>query len=188
MKIKLTIRFFFLVIGFSVAHEKLKAQEGIYKYVFLSGVNSPGTTLIGSSITINGVSSTGFKGTVGAYKLVQTTGNATIKAHINSGDKVSITNSNVIEGNIAAGNSSGSSGTIVSIGSSVTLTGNIDSKGNIVVGGGSVNGTVNVFPGTYSGPTPSNPVIGNNPQVPDLPALPAPKTFSSPPTTNITGN
>ena len=187
MRIKLTFRILFLVLGFFLAHQKSEAQD-LYKYVFLSGQNSPGTTLIGSSITINGVASNGFKGTVGAYKLVQTTGNATIKAHINSGDKVSITNSNVIEGNIAAGNSSGSTGTIVSIGSSVSLTGNIDSKGNIAVGGGTVNGTVNVLPGTYSGPTPSNPVIGNNPQVPALPTMPAPKTFSSPPTTNITGN
>jgi hypothetical protein len=126
MRIKLTFRTFFLLLGFSLAHEKLAAQD-IYKYVLLSGPNSPGTTLFGSSITINGISSSGFKGTVGAYKLVQTTGNTTIKAHIQSGDKVIITNSNVIQGNIAAGNSSGSTGTIVSIGSSVSLVGNIDS-------------------------------------------------------------
>ena len=189
MRIKLTFRTLFLLLGFSFAHQKLAAQD-LYKYVLLSSDNQPngtGITLIGSSITINGVSSTGFKGTVGAYKMVQTTGNATIKAHIHSGDKVSITNSNVIQGNIAAGNSSGSTGTVVSIGSSVSLTGNIDSKGNIVVGGGTVNGTVNVL-GTYSGPTPSNPLIGHNPQVPDLPTMPAPKNFSAPPTNNVTGN
>ncbi|HEX6170691.1 MAG TPA: S8 family serine peptidase [Chitinophagaceae bacterium] len=190
MRIKLTYKILALTLGFSLAQEKLKAQDNLFQYVLLSSDKAPngtGITLIGSSITINGVASTGYKGTVGAYKMVQTTGNTTIKAHILSGDKVSITNSNIIEGNIKAGNSSGSTGTVVSIGSSVTLTGNIDSKGNIVVGGGSVNGTVNVL-GTYSGPTPSNPVIGNNPQVPALPTMPAPKTFSSPPTTNITGN
>src|SRR6187431_3008708 len=185
MRIKLTFRTLFLLLGFSLAHEKLAAQD-LYKYVLLFSDQQPngtGITLIGSSITINGVSSTGFKGTVGAYKLVQTTGNTTIKAHILSGDKVSITNSNIIQGNIAAGNSSGSTGTVVSIGSSVSLTGNIDSKGNIVVGGG----TVNVL-GTYSGPTPSNPVIGHSPQVAALPTMPAPKNFSAPPTNNITGN
>ena len=190
MRSKLTIRNIFLVLGFILANEKLAAQDNLYQYVLLSSDKQPngtGVTLIGSSITINGVSSSGYKGTVGAYKMVQTTGNTSIKAHILSGDKVSITNSNIIEGNIKAGNSSGSTGTVVSIGSSVTLTGNIDSRGNIVVGGGSVNGTVNVL-GTYSGPTPSNPLIGNNPQVPALPAMPAPKNFSAPPTNNITGN
>src|SRR4030095_12679216 len=189
MRIKLTFRILPLVLGFFLAHEKLAAQD-LYKYVLLSSDNQPngtGITLIGSSIIINGVSSTGFKGTVGAYKLVQTTGNTTIKAHIHSGDKVSLTNSNIIEGNIAAGNSSGSTGTVVSIGSSVSLTGNIDSKGNVVVGGGTVNGTVNVL-GTYSGPTPSNPVIGHSPQVPALPTMPAPRNFSAPPTNNVTGN
>ena len=183
MRSKLTIRNIFLVLGFILANEKLAAQDNLYQYVLLSSDKQPngtGVTLIGSSITINGVSSSGYKGTVGAYKMVQTTGNTSIKAHILSGDKVSITNSNIIEGNIKAGNSSGSTGTVVSIGSSVTLTGNIDSRGNIVVGGGSVNGTVNVL-GTYSGPTPSNPLIGNNPQVPALPAMPAPKNFSVPP-------
>ena len=191
MRTKPTYKILILLLGFSLAQEKLEAQDNLYQYVLLSADKAPngtGITLIGSSITINGVSSSGYKGTVGAYKMVQTTGNTSIKAHILSGDKVSITNSNIIEGNIKAGNSSGSTGTVVSIGSSVTLNGNIDSKGNIVVGGGSVNGTVNVFPGTYSGPTPSNPVIGNNPQVPALPTMPAPKTFSSPPTTNITAN
>ena len=186
MRIKLTFRILSLVLGFSLAHEKLAAQD-LYKYVLLSSDQQPngtGITLIGSSITINGVSSTGFKGTVGAYKLVKTTGNATIKAHIHSGDKVSITNSNVLQGNVMAG---GTTGTVVSIGSSVALTGNIDSKGNIVVGGGTVNGTVNVL-GNLFRPTPSNPVIGNTPQVPALPAMPAAKNFSSPPTTNITGN
>ena len=148
MRSKLTIRNIFLVLGFILANEKLAAQDNLYQYVLLSSDKQPngtGVTLIGSSITINGVSSSGYKGTVGAYKMVQTTGNTSIKAHILSGDKVSITNSNIIEGNIKAGNSSGSTGTVVSIGSSVTLTGNIDSRGNIVVGGGSVNGTVNVL-------------------------------------------
>src|SRR4030095_15516099 len=189
MKIKLTIKILFLVLGFSLAHEKLLCQ--IKPYVLFSGPDGTGTTLIGSSITINGVSSTGFKGAVGGVKLVQTTGNATINAHIHSWDKVSITNSNIIQGDIVAGNSSGSTGTVVSIGSSLMLTGNIHSRGNIVIGGGSVTGSVNVFPGSYSGPTPSILPIGNSPVILPQPTLPAPKpdlltnpAYNS--TTNIT--
>jgi len=172
MKIKLTIRILFLVLGFSLAHEKLTAQSALSPYVLFSGPNGTGTTLIGSSITING-------GTVAGYKLVQTTGNANIYSNIYSGDKIIITNSNVIRGNMAAANSSGSTGTVISIGSSVSILGNIDSKGNVVVAGGLVDGTVNVSPGTYSGPIPTNPIIGNNPQVPILPAMPAETTFPS---------
>ena len=57
-----------------------------------------GTTLIGSSITING-------GSVGARRLVQTTGNVTINSNIHSGDRIMLSNSNIIKGNItAAGN------------------------------------------------------------------------------------
>jgi hypothetical protein len=189
MKIKLTIRILFLVLGFSLAHEKLLCQ--IKPYVLFSGPDGTGTTLIGSSITINGVSSSGFKGAVGGVKLVQTTGNATIKAHIHSWDKVSITNSNIVQGDIIAGNSSGSTGTVVSIGSSLMLTGNIHSRGNIVIGGGSVTGSVNVFPGSYSGPTPSILPISNSPVIPPQPTLPTPKpdlltnpAYNS--TTNIT--
>src|SRR6185295_16906820 len=70
--------------------------------------------------------------------------------------------------------------------SSASITGNIDSKGNIVIGGGTVNGKVNVFPGTYSGPTPSILPIGNNPQVLVLPDLPDAKVYRNPPTTTTT--
>lgn len=195
MKIKLTIRILLLVLGFSLAHEKLRGQPNVNGFALLTGPSGSGVTLIGSSITINGVAPNGFKGAVGAHKLVQTTGNANIYAHIYSGDKISITNSNVIQGNIAAGNSSLSSGTVVSIGSGGSVVGNIDSRGNIVVGGGTVDGTVNVLPGTYTGPTPTNPTIGTNPQIPALPTLPTQKDLSiypalppSSPFYSITGN
>ena len=179
MRIKLTIRILLLVLGFSLIHEKLLCQ--LKPYVIFSGPDGTGTTLIGSSITINGIASTGVKGSVGGVKLVKTTGNATIKAHIHSWDKVSITNTNVIQGDIIAGNSSAvpglPPGTAISIGSSLMLTGNIHSRGDIVIGGGSVTGSVNVFPGTYfsSNPTPSILPIGNSPVIPPQPTLPTPK-------------
>ena len=190
-----TFRILFLVLAFSLAHQKLLCQ--LKPYVLFSGPDGTGTTLIGSSITINGVPSTGPKGAVGGVKLVQTTGNATIKAHIHSWDKVSITNSNVIQGDIVADNSSAlpssPPGTAISIGSSLMLTGNIHSRGDVVIGGGSVTGSVNVFPGTYfsSNPTPSILPIGTSPIIPPQPTLPVPKpdlltnpAYNS--TTNIT--
>ena len=80
----------------------------------------PATTLIGSSITING-------GSVGAYKLVQTTGNATINSNIFSADKIILTNSNIVKGDISAAanypNLPLSTGTILSVGSSASITG-----------------------------------------------------------------
>ena len=178
MKIKLTLRILFLVLGFSLAHEKLIGQ--LKPYVIFSGPQGSGTTLIGSSITINGVSSSGFKGAVGGVKMVQTTGNATIKAHIHSWDKVSITNSNIIQGDIVAGNSSavpGSPpGTAISIGSSLMLTGNIHSRGDVTIGGGTITGSINISPGVYiSGPTPSILPIGTSPVIPPQPTLPEPK-------------
>ena len=178
MKIKLTLRILFLVLGFSLAHEKLIGQ--LKPYVIFSGPQGSGTTLIGSSITINGVSSSGFKGAVGGVKMVQTTGNATIKAHIHSWDKVSITNSNIIQGDIVAGNSSavpGSPpGTAISIGSSLMLTGNIHSRGDVTIGGGTITGSINISPGVYiSGPTPSILPIGTSPVIPQQPTLPDPK-------------
>src|SRR5688500_144367 len=96
------------------------AQKKVSEFVLLAGPNSPGTTLIGSSITING-------GSVGAYKLVQTTGNATINSNIYSADKIIIANSNVIKGDISAAanypNLSFPGGTILSVGSSTSITG-----------------------------------------------------------------
>ncbi|HEU5166173.1 MAG TPA: S8/S53 family peptidase [Chitinophagaceae bacterium] len=194
MKFNLTARVLFLVLGISLAHEKLSSQ--LAPYVIFSGpgpnpdgtATGTGTSLIGSSITINGVSPNGFKGAVGGVNLVQTTGSAVLKSHIYSWDKVIITNKNTIEGNIAAGNSSGSTGTVVSIGSNVNLTGDIHSLGNIVYAGGTFIGSVHVSGGTYlGGPTPIS--SDNNPQIPPQPTLPVPKNLSGySSTTNFTTN
>ena len=196
MKFNLTARILVLVIGFLLANKQSTGQ--LKPYVIFSGPDGTGTTLIGSSITINGIPSTGVKGAVGGVKLVKTTGNATIKAHIHSWDKVSITNTNIIEGDIIAGNSSAvpglPPGTAISIGSSLMLTGNIHSRGDVTIGGGTITGSINISPGVYilPGPTPSG-GFTNSPIIPPQPSLPNPKpdlltnpAYNS--TTNITNS
>src|SRR5678810_788257 len=75
MKINLTAKTLLSSFVISFFYVISLAQLTPRDFTLLSGPNSPGTTLIGSSITING-------GKVGAYKLVQTTGNSTINADI----------------------------------------------------------------------------------------------------------
>ena len=168
-------------IGNQANGQQLKISD----FTLFGGPNGTGTTLIGSSITIN-------NGAVGGTKLVQTTGNATINAHIHSGDKVIITNSNVIKGKITAANSSGSAGNILSVGSSASITGNIDVNGNINIGGGSVTGIVTLPAGkTYVGPAPSGGTVFGTPAIPILPVMPAERSFPAAGTTlatNITGS
>jgi Subtilase family. len=163
-------------------------QLKIYDFALFAGNGGPGTSAapspgygvqIGSSITING-------GSVGSYKLVQSTGNASINANIYSGGTVSITNSNIVNGNIAARNSDSLTGPIISFGSSAQITGNMDGNGNIVVGGGFVNGTVTHPTGTtYSGPVPTGGNIIGTPNLPTLPTLPAITSFPAAGATNV---
>ena len=130
----------FYCILLSIPTSDLKAQQlKISDFTLFSGPNGTGTTLIGSSIVING-------GAVGARKLVQTTGNVTFTAgtNIHSGDKIILTNSNVVGGKITAANSSLSTGTVLSVGSSTNISGNIDVNGNVVIGGGTVSGKVTI--------------------------------------------
>ena len=166
-------------------------------FVLLSGPNGTGTTLIGSSINVNG-------GAVGAYKLIQTTGNVSFNgANLISADKITLTNSNIVNGNISSAanypNLPLTTGTILSIGSSTSITGNIDVYGNVVIGGGTVNGRVtlpspsafnNFTNYTYSGPGPSLGVVYGTPTLPVLPVLPGetsiPAPLSNPPT--VTNN
>ena len=84
MKIKSTVRILFLAFGFFCCQERLIGQQltDIRDYTLLSGPEGTGTTLIGSSITLNG-------GAVGSYKLVQTTGNVAFNGtNIYSADKI----------------------------------------------------------------------------------------------------
>ena len=188
MRINSTTRISFLIFCISLFYNGSTGQVPVLKpsdFLLLSGPDGTGTTLIGSSITING-------GSVGAYKLVQTTGNVTINANIYSGDRVILSNSNVVNGNIIAANSSGSTNNIVSSGSSLMLTGNIIANGNVNIGGGSITGSVTIPDGSnYSGPTPSASVLYSGAiqtLLPILPALPTPKVFSAAGSGTITGN
>jgi len=99
MKINATARILFLIFSLSCFYESSKGQVLIPSdFTLFTGPNGIGTTLIGSSITING-------GRVGARKLVQTTGNVTFtNASIHSGDKVILSNSNIVGGKVTAAN------------------------------------------------------------------------------------
>ena len=121
---------------------------------------------------------------------MQTTGNVTFNGtNIHSGDKVILTNSNVVGGKITAANSSASTGTILSVGSSTNISGNIDVNGNVVIGGGTVSGRVTIPVGrTYTGPTPGGGLVFGPPSIPTLPAMPVATVFPAAGTTNITGN
>ena len=83
-------------------------------------------------------------GSVGSYRLVKSTGSATINANIFCGGTIQLANSNSVTGKITAANSPAVSGTILSVGSSATISGNIDVNGNIIIGGGTVSGNVTV--------------------------------------------
>ena len=162
----------FLLLTATICFNAQAQSQKIYDYVLYS---DSGGVQIGSSITID-------KGSIGSSKLVQTTGNATINANIFSGGTVSITNSNVISGKISARNSDSLKTTVLSVGSSAILSGNIDVNGNIDIGGGTVSGTVTHPPGTtYSGPAIGNREVIAAPKLPALPTLPAITNFPLPP-------
>ncbi len=90
-------------------------------------------------------------GAIGSNTLVKSVGNMIAgtganKTNIYSGGTIVLANSNVVNGNITSGlyplASQPPLGTIFSAGTSENFTGNIDVYGNIVIGGGTVNGTV----------------------------------------------
>src|SRR5262245_45482648 len=170
MRIKLTTNVLLCTIGFCFLHGISLAQSDIKGYVLFA--KGTGVSLTGSTITIN-------NGSIGAYKLF-TAGNANINSNIYSGDKISMTNSNIITGNIAAAakplyplSSPVSGGTILSIGSSTVITGNIAVNGNIDIGGGAVNGSVTLPLGnSYVGPVPSGDTIFAPPPELILPTMP----------------
>ncbi|HEX2847033.1 MAG TPA: S8 family serine peptidase [Chitinophagaceae bacterium] len=112
-------------------------------------------------------------GKVGSYGLIKSTGNASFGGDIISFGTVQFANNNTVNGKIWAANATTppSTGTIFSTGSNARLTGEINVNGNIVIGGGTVNGPVYTT-GTYSGPVPAISPIRNNPGFPTPPTLP----------------
>ena len=135
-------------------------------------------------------------GSIGSYTLVKSVGNMTAgtstnKTNIYSGGTVVLANSNVVKGNMTAGiyplPSAIPSGTIFSAGTSEAFTGNIGVYGNIVIGGGTVTGTVtNPTSTTYKLGAVTKPGTGT-PTLPILPqAMPVITNFPAAGTTNIT--
>ncbi|HKB45653.1 MAG TPA: hypothetical protein VKC90_14745, partial [Chitinophagaceae bacterium] len=132
---------------------------------------------LGSSCNIQG-------GSIGSYNLVKSTGNLTLGTNIYSGGTIQLANSNMVTGKITAANLTTlpsplpAGSTILSIGSSTNIAGNIDVNGNILIGGGTVSGIVTHPSGTtYSGPVPGGGNIIGQPTLPGLPDMPAITNF-----------
>lgn len=124
----------------------------ITDYVIWGGANTsvqplqtapaaPGLGVQVGSSTIQG-------GSIGSYTLIKSTGTMNAGTIINktnlfSGGTIILANSNVVNGKItAANNIIPAASTVFSGGTSESFIGNIDVNGNIVIGGGTVVGTV----------------------------------------------
>ena len=178
-----SFRFPFLAIVFFVSTLPLLGQNpqpAMSDFVLFSGAGGPGTgqcyspgygVIIGSSSTING-------GAVGSLKLIKTTGPVSITGNVFSRGTISLANSNLVTGNIAASNIPKSSGTVLSVGSNANLKGDIDADGKISIGGGTVLGKVTHPVGTsYTGPNPGGGNITGTPKLPNYPPLPPITSF-----------
>ncbi len=175
--------FMSLFLAVNIAYSQ---QLQMSDFVLFSGSGGTGTTnpsspgygvFLSSSNTIT-------NGSVGSSVLVQSTGNANINANIYSQRKVTLSNSNVVGGKITAANNTSVTGTILSVGSSANISGNIDVNGNVVIGGGTVSGKVTRPTGTtYSGPAPAGGNVIGTPTLPTFPSLPAITNF--PPYPNL---
>jgi hypothetical protein len=110
-------------------------------------------------------------GSLGSNSLFRTIGNTTIAASIYSGGRVELSNSNTINGNISAQNTTAATGYIFQTGSNAAITGNLNIKGSVLLGGGFINGTVN-YEGSYVGSQPSAGAIAHTLTFPGLPVLP----------------
>lgn len=147
---------------------------------------APGLGVQVGSSTIQG-------GSVGSYTLIRSVetmnaGISTNKTNLYNGGTVVLANSNVVNGKItAANNITPSVAMVFSAGKSENFTGNIDVNGNIVIGGGTVVGTV-------TNPTNKNYTLGavtkagtGTPTLPVLPtALPIVTIFPAAGTSDIT--
>jgi hypothetical protein len=169
----------FLILQFFFSGVAISQQTNISDYVIFGGTNSvlpgqqscntPGYGVIfGASSNIQG-------GSIGSYKLIQSTGTASVTSNIFSGGTVVLANSNTVSGRITAANLSAlkTGTTILSVGAGASLTGNIDVNGDIVISDGTVSGIV-------TNPTGSIYKLGKNsisntkgnPNLPGLPAMP----------------
>ena len=176
-------KWYFILFPCLLSGNLLNAQQtGISDFVLFGGTISvlPGQTApaspgysvqIGSSSNVQG-------GFIGSFKLVKSTGTAIVNGNIHSGGIVELANSNTVTGKITAANSTASTGLVLSVGSKTNIVGNIDVKGNISIGGGTVSGRVTHPAGTtYSGPVPAGGNITGIPQLPVLPVMPPITSF-----------
>ena len=119
-------------------------------------------------------------GLLAALQLVKTTGKVSFTANVFSRGTISLSNTNLVTGKIAALNIPKTFSTVLSVGNSADLRGDIDVNGKIVVGGGTVLGKVTHPTGTtYTGPTPAGGNITGTPTLPVFPALPPVINFPS---------
>ena len=138
--------------------------------------------ILGSSTNIQ-------QGSIGSYRFITSTGNATINTNLYSGGTIQLANSNTVTGKITAANNAGLTGNVISIGSGGLLSGNIDANGSIVVGGGTVTGRVTHPTGTtYTGPAPDAGNVIGTPALPVLPAMPVINNFPAAGSVNISIN
>src|SRR5690242_3466865 len=137
---------FALAMGFTFSFIKdSNAQTTVLTdYVMFSGNGGAGTTAPGSAGygVIFGSGSTITGGSIGSYRLVQTTGGSDLTTNIYSGGKVTLANGNHVSGRITAQNlyPAPVSGTVLSAGSNAMLSGVLDANGNITVQSGTVTG------------------------------------------------
>ena len=117
-------------------------QIPISDFVLFSGAGGPKTSLVispgyavqlGSSSNVNG-------GIIGSLRLIKSTGTVSITGNVFSNGTIELTNSNSVTGRIAASNSLNIPGTVLSVGSNANLGGNIEVKGNIIVGSSNRSG------------------------------------------------
>jgi hypothetical protein len=168
------LQLFLLLLGAFCCHDAYGQPLSIKDFV-LYGSNS---VELNTSTSIAG-------GSIGSSNLFRTIGNTTITANIYSGGRVDLSNSNTITGNISAQNLNGASGYIFQTGSNAAITGNLNIKGNVLLGGGFINGTVN-YEGTYFGSAPSGGAVAQTLTFRTLPVLPVANTFSTGSTDIIT--
>lgn len=178
---------YFLILTFIFFGKSLIAQQTkITDYVIFGGQQSltanqqaplsPGYGVqLGSSCNIQG-------GSIGSYNLIKSTGNLTLGTNIYSGGIVQLANSNLVTGKIAAANTTVpvQPQPVLLVGSSTNISGNIDVKGSIVIGGGTVSGVI-TYPGpplySYSGPGLAVVGIPTLPTLPNMADMPAITTF-----------
>ncbi|HEX6334376.1 MAG TPA: hypothetical protein VFZ78_09120, partial [Flavisolibacter sp.] len=146
---------------------------------FAQGPHIKDFSVFGTGLQL-GTSSTVVSGNVGSMSIVRTTGTSSIGGSIYSKGLIDLANSNTVTGSVYAANDPFVAGNAFQTGSNASIAGSIFANGPIYVGGGSVNGSVELTSNSfsYSGPTPSGTVTVNPALTFPMPTLPG--TFSIP--------